>query len=83
MLQLRSTLGGCALHGCYCIEYEDYGAVLIDLKMCHMGYICRSSQGEKCLLQRGCEQHGLGESLIFNFNWPPKTCPDPFWLVIP
>ena len=34
--------------------------------MCHMGYICRSSQGEKRLLQRGCEPLGQGESLIFN-----------------
>jgi hypothetical protein len=34
--------------------------------MWHMGYICRSSQGEKRLLQRGCEPLGQGESLIFN-----------------
>jgi len=66
MLQLRFTLERCGLFGCWRIELGDYGAVLIDLKMWPMGFICPSSQGEKRLLQRGCEPLGQGGYLIFN-----------------
>ena len=38
----------------------------IDLKMWLMRYICPRSQGEKRLLQRGCEPLGQAWYLIFN-----------------
>jgi hypothetical protein len=34
--------------------------------MWHMGYICRSSQGEKRLLQKGFVRPGQEEFLIFD-----------------
>ena len=39
-----------------------------------MGYICPRSQGEKRLLQRGCEPLGQEEFLIFNVEFLMLDC---------